>query len=302
MASLQLNDPELLRSVVENLDCAVYLVDCEKKIVFWNHGAERLSGYLGLEMLGRPYPEDLVVHCDAQRGGHALDRCLLSEVMRDGQAKEGEAFLLHRHGHRIPVRARAFPLRDSRGSIVGAAETLQEQSNEDAELTVPKGVTYHAHGLLGLSEYEQTAARFSEHLKFSITRQLCFGILCIQVRELEKHAARNGRPIVETILRTVGHELRRALHPGDFVGYWKQNRFLAIVETVTAAELNGAAQRLQRLVGLSTVSWWGDKVAVRTCISGTMLRPGDSPESMAERVELALDACAQAQEDCLLVP
>src|SRR5215471_18950302 len=128
MACLQLNDPELFRSVVENLDTAVCLVDCDRKIVFWNHGAERLTGYLGLEMLGRYYKEDLVVYAGEDHGPLRSGACLLFEAMREGHVVEGEAFLLHRQGHRIPVRARAFPLRDSRGTVVDGAEALIEAS------------------------------------------------------------------------------------------------------------------------------------------------------------------------------
>jgi PAS domain S-box-containing protein/diguanylate cyclase (GGDEF)-like protein len=303
MACLQLSDPDLFRSVVENVECAVYLVDTDKKVVFWNHGAERLTGFLALEMLGRPYREDLVVSNSSEdanaphRGG-----CMLAEALREGHVKEGEALVLHRQGHRIPVRARVFPLRDPRGRVVGGAETLIEHVTEERERAVPSGVTYFADELVALSTFHDTASQLFKQVSTAGQRQLPFGVLCIEVRDLEKHAARNGRPVVEAILRTVGHELRTAVHATDFVGHWKGNRFLAVVETATLGMLERTAQRLQKLIGLSTVSWWGDKLSLQISVGGSVMRPDDSAESLVQRVEKALDNCPNLEEGCLLVP
>ena len=63
------------------------MADGSKKIVFWNYGAERLTGYLGLEMLGRPYREDLVVYTGEDKGSLSSGGCLLVEqilLSRDG--------------------------------------------------------------------------------------------------------------------------------------------------------------------------------------------------------------------------
>jgi PAS domain S-box-containing protein/diguanylate cyclase (GGDEF)-like protein len=302
MACLCLNDPELFRSVVENLDTAVCLVDHDRKIIFWNYGAERLTGYLGLEMLGRPYREDLVVYTGEDSGSLPSGGCLLVEAMREGHVMGGEAFLLHRQGHRIPVRARAFPLRDARGVVVGGAETLIEQSVEQQEVDVPTGVTYFADELVGLSSFRETASQLFKHLNSAAQRQVPFGLLCMEVRDLEQHAIRNGRPVIEPILRTVGHELRSTLHSTDFVGHWKGNRFLAIIATPTPATLERTAQRLQRLIGMATVSWWGDKLSLQINIGGSMMRPDDSAESVVQRAEHALDQCQNREEGRLLVP
>jgi diguanylate cyclase (GGDEF)-like protein/PAS domain S-box-containing protein len=302
MACLQLSDPELFRSVVENLQCAVCIVDCDKKVAFWNHSAERLTGFLALDTLGRPYRDDLIVTCSDGKSAPSGSECLLGEALRDGHAKESEAFVLHRQGHRIPVRTRALPLRDSHGAIVGVAVTLIEEIRDEQEVAVPSGVTYFADELVALSSFHTTASQLFKQVTSAASRQLPFGVLCIEVRDLEKHAARNGRPVVEAILRTVGHELRTALHATDFVGHWKGNRFLAIVATATAAMLERAAQRLQKLIELSTVSWWGDKLSLQICVGGSVIRPDDSAESLVQRAETALDNCLLQEEGRLLVP
>jgi PAS domain-containing protein len=44
---LQLNDPEVYRGVLDSLRVGVYLVDRSGKILYWNSGAERITGYRG---------------------------------------------------------------------------------------------------------------------------------------------------------------------------------------------------------------------------------------------------------------
>ena len=39
-------DFDFFRSILEDLHLAVYVVDRGGKIVFWNDGAERITGYL----------------------------------------------------------------------------------------------------------------------------------------------------------------------------------------------------------------------------------------------------------------
>ena len=43
---LDLGNPPMFEAVVDSLEAGVYLVDRDRKIVYWNHGAERISGYL----------------------------------------------------------------------------------------------------------------------------------------------------------------------------------------------------------------------------------------------------------------
>ena len=52
--------------MVDHLDAGVYVVDREQKIVYWNHGAGSVTGYLSQEMAGRVCGDKLLVHCDEQ--------------------------------------------------------------------------------------------------------------------------------------------------------------------------------------------------------------------------------------------
>jgi PAS domain-containing protein len=59
-------------------------VDADRRIVYWNEGAARQTGYPAEEVLGRRCPEDGMCHVDV--GGHQLcsDSCPLVASLHDG--------------------------------------------------------------------------------------------------------------------------------------------------------------------------------------------------------------------------
>lgn len=60
----ELPDAEIFRAIVDQLDTAVYLVDRERKIMYWNRGAETVTGYLSQYVVGRTCRDNILVHCD----------------------------------------------------------------------------------------------------------------------------------------------------------------------------------------------------------------------------------------------
>jgi hypothetical protein len=86
------------------------------------------------------------------------------------------------------------------------------------------------------------------------------------------------------------------------LGRWSQDGFLAIVPGCHAAALLKSAEMLKKLVGLTGVPWWGDRLSVTLYVGGTIVRAGDTPESLAGRAEEALGASRLENWDDVVVP
>ena len=52
MPMLNLEDPQLLRAILDNLQTGLFVTDREHRIVFWNDGAEKITGYMRHAVLG----------------------------------------------------------------------------------------------------------------------------------------------------------------------------------------------------------------------------------------------------------
>jgi GGDEF domain-containing protein len=79
------------------------------------------------------------------------------------------------------------------------------------------------------------------------------------------------------------------------------DRFTAIVENSTGEALQKTAGLLKRLVSLEAIPWWGDRISVTLSMGGTMVRAGDTPESLLERADAALGASLLEHGDHVVV-
>ena len=120
-------DPSIYKALLDQVADCVCVVYADHRIVYWNEGAARQTGYPAEEVLARRCPEDGMCHVDV--GGHPLcsDSCPLVASLRDGASHEVEVFLPHKQGRRVPVTARIQPLRGPDGSIVGAVTDIQRR-------------------------------------------------------------------------------------------------------------------------------------------------------------------------------
>ena len=60
----ELQDPDIFRTILESLQTGVYVVGRDGRILFWNQGAEKITGYLRHEALGRSCCENVLAHCN----------------------------------------------------------------------------------------------------------------------------------------------------------------------------------------------------------------------------------------------
>jgi PAS domain S-box-containing protein/diguanylate cyclase (GGDEF)-like protein len=296
---LDLTDPHVFEAVVESIEIGVYFVDQHRKIVYWNHGAERISGYKRQDVTGRFCRDDLLVHCDENDQQLCSAACPLTDCMRDGQPREASVYLRHSEGHRVPVHVRALPLRDRAGAIVGAAEIFEEhrflpqtdrRRDELAKYGCLDECTQLPNPTLMLSYLRERLGLFAAHA-------IPFATLLVEPSRLQVFQAAHGREAVRAILRVVGHSLKNTLRPTDYLGRWKGNQFLAILPGCTEQFLEGVAHRLKATVSGSGIQWWGDRLSITVRVAGATVQADDTVESVLGRVESVLKQMTPVDED-----
>ncbi len=283
-------DLDFFRSILENLHVAVYVVDRNGKILFWNDGAERITGYLRQDVIGRIHDDNFLGETDGEDNELSGPLAPTVAAMREGKPTQAQVSMRHKSGHRVPVQLWAFPVRNAEGAIVGAAESFEESvSVGDWDRRQTKLATYGCidtasgvlnHGMIQ-SHLRENLGMFAEH-------PVPFSILCIQLDQLEKVQARDGPGAIAAVLRVVGQTLENSLRPTDFLGRWQENEFLAILTECSGLEISRASERLRRMVSGSKIAWWGDRLPVTISVGGTVVRRGDTVEGMVLRAEQAL--------------
>jgi diguanylate cyclase (GGDEF)-like protein/PAS domain S-box-containing protein len=298
---MELN-PEIYRSVLESLPIGVYLTDRKRQITFWNASAERITGYLGQEVIGHFCHDNLLMHCDEYQKALCGCDCPLAQTMQDGRPRVANVYLRHKDGQQVPVRVQAIPVRDEFGAIVGAVECFEERPFQATERRYPR---LHENTALDevtqVPDLEATVAGLDAALEEFAASQSAFGVLSIAIDNSDHISHVYGCRALNEVLYAAAQTLAGGTRPGDLVGRWREDRFAAVVPCPAAEGLLSCARRLQRLVALAGVPWWGDRLSFTVSMGGTMVRPGDTAGALLERAEEALATATAAQADSAVV-
>jgi diguanylate cyclase (GGDEF)-like protein/PAS domain S-box-containing protein len=291
----ELEDPSIYRAVLDSLQVGIYLVDREQRIVFWNDGAEKITGYLRQDVVGSFCRE-----ASAQSG---TDRIVLSDAaesltiaLRDGKPAMGDISLRHKAGYRIFARVRAVPIRNAHGTVIGAAESIDESlSASEWDRRQSKLANY---GCLdpatGVLTHDLIISRLREAVATYAEARVPFGVLAVKVDGMDQLRSSYGGAVIAPVLRVIATSLENSLRPTDFLGRISESGFLAILTECGSAELPRAAERIKKTVSTSEVEWWGDRWPVMVSIGGAVVIPGDTLDLLLARATKALERSVDA--------
>ncbi|HUI77960.1 MAG TPA: PAS domain-containing protein [Bryobacteraceae bacterium] len=282
---LEVLDPNRYRTILESLPNGVYVVDRDRKILFWNDGAEQITGYLRQEVIGRYCPDNLLMHCDENYRYLCGSQCPLLHTIHDGRVRDVQVFLRHKNGERVPVRVRAVPLRDADGSIIGAIETFDEV-HPWANLRIhpnARAVENHVEQLTGISDHDSTRSYLEACLRDYAADQIPFSILQIAIDDLDRFRKIHGAVATNRIVHMVAATLSKNLREGDIAGHWAGDCFLAILLDCQPASLDQIAAKLKVIIEYAAIPWWGEWLSVAITASGTTVRAADTVDSLLAR-------------------
>lgn len=290
-----------LQTVLDSLQEGVYIVDSQRKIVYWNKAAERITGFLTDEVVGAMCPENILNHVDD--GGRPLcfGACHLIAAIEDGIEREERLFIHHKDGRRIQVLSHVTPFRDDQGSVIGAVETFLDTSSHSAsiesirrfrEIALLDRVTR-----LGNRRYTETTIleRMEELRRYGRP----FGLLFIDIDAFQRINGAFGQKTGDLILQVTASTIRNCLRPFDFVGRWGGDEFVAVVVNVTARELQRIGERIRRLVEESTVTQSSTPIKITASVGASLARHGDTVSSLLKRADKLMRKSKQAGRNCV---
>lgn len=275
--------PEIYQYVLENVPIGVYLVDLNRRIVFWNAAAERITGYLAQEVIGHLCNENLLMDCDQDCNILCASNCPLENTIRGGRPLHADLFLLHKEGQRLPVQVSAVPLRNETGACIGSAEFFKQRSFAVEGIRDRRKPNYSRHAVTGLLERAAMQEMLAAAVHGFSRGEAAFGILQIALDDLERLRHIDGRQAVNAMMYACGQTIAGSIRPSDAVAFWQDGHFLALINCPSEAGLASCAERTQHLVRLASVPWWGDRLSATVSIGGTMARAADTAEALAER-------------------
>ncbi|MCM0082406.1 sensor domain-containing diguanylate cyclase [Geomonas sp. Red32] len=272
--------------LLDSLFDGVYCIDLNRRISYWNKGAERITGYRREEVIGNSCADHILQHIDIEGCEVCNDGCPLHNAMTDGEHHELTAMVQHKQGFRLPVQVRVSPVRNSGGAIVGAVEIftdsnamqMMEQLDRLRHDLFTDPLTDTGTRRLGEMALDSTVGEWQ-------TRLTPFGILFLDIDNFKNVNDRYGHPTGDEVLAMVAKSIAHVVRKLDVVARWGGEEFIAILPGANQATLVSMAERIRSTVERSFITVGEEIVGVTISIGGTMIRSGDDAESIISRAD-----------------
>jgi PAS domain S-box-containing protein/diguanylate cyclase (GGDEF)-like protein len=284
----QPDNAEIFRTTLDNLLIGVCLLDRSGKILFWNRTAERLTGYIQHELIGRSGHDNLLVHAN---GAHCcVNDCPITQALQQGRLIRKRMQLRHKQGHTIPAFMHLAPIRDSHGSVTAVAisfdsHVARTQGDRDQRGPVPPGCVDEASGVANQSF---TRFHLRERLAGFAEYHVPFSVICVRVNRLEDFRTTYGNLASDAILHAVAQTLRYIVRPSDLLGRWSQAEFLVVLNNCGAMGAEKSFERVHRMAAGVSIRWWGDQLTLTTSTGYAFVEAEDTVESLVARAQREL--------------
>lgn len=278
---------EQYKTILDNLYDGVYLVDKERRILYWNAAAEKITGFTSKQVVGTRCMDNLLNHVTENGVQLCHHGCPLLATMTDGIRREAEVYLHHANGHRLPVLVRTAPVRDDQGEIIGGVEVFSDNTSilsirtqmrrlEDTSLRDPLTNIGNRHFLdrrlkLALADFEQN--------------RVPFGILFADIDHFKNFNDTFGHEIGDKVLCMVANTLARNTRAEDTAVRWGGEEFVVLLNNIEYAGLCTAAEKLRSLVENSSITVSSDQLKVTLSIGIANFHLGDTPETLVKRAD-----------------
>ena len=291
------------KNLIDEMYDAVYFVDKDRRIIYWNKAAEEITGYSASEVIGTRCADNVLVHVDESGANLCKGDCPLAKTIQDEVSREASVYLQHKAGHRLPVVVRVAPLRDGKGVLVGGAELFTDNSEKSLMLERIKDLEEMAllDGLTKLSNRSRMEFELEARMEELKRYGLSFGVLFIDIDHFKRFNETYGHDKGDLALKTVANTLQSASRPFDIYGRWGGEEFVGIIKNVDYPGLSRVGRRCLVLVQNSFIPLEEERVHVTVSIGGTLAKPTDTVDSVIKRAEgLMYDSKKQGRNRLIL--
>jgi diguanylate cyclase (GGDEF)-like protein/PAS domain S-box-containing protein len=291
-----LSSPELLAGLVDEIPDGVYILDRDRRIMYWNKGASDISGYGADEVIGKRCQDNILVHVDERARPLCFGNCPAKKAMEEDATCESDAYLHHKGGHRVPIHIRVAPIKTSDGEVVGGVEIFNDNRAQlEARHRIEELETLSLlDPLTGIGNRRHAdaymTARLAEYERYGWE----FGLLFFDIDNFKRVNDTYGHEVGDKVLKMVSLTARNSIRAADVVSRWGGEEFTAVLQRVDEDVLVEIADTTRRLIRESAVDNDGSRVSVTVSVGCTLVKAGDTVETLVNRADGLMYASKEA--------
>ena len=228
----------------------VYFVDTQRRILFWNDAAERLTGYTKEEMLGSYCFDNILNHTDGQGNQLCINGCPLLETIAGGAPVTARVYLLHKDQRRIAVDIFVTSFTDEQNKIIGAIEIFRDASNavalEKAYAFMLK-LAKRDH-LTGVANRRQMDTTIDDQLALFKRTGSPFTIVATDIDNFKEINDTQGHAVGDRALVMFANLIKQQRRSTDLFARMGGDEFLLLLRQQHLAEGVQTAERLRKII------------------------------------------------------
>lgn len=272
--------------IINQLQDGIYFVDKERRIQFWNHAAEQITGYKAEEIVGKCCQNSDLNHLDKRGRPLCIIGCPLFHTLKDGKQRQDQVLVRHRDGYRVPIRVNIFPIRNGE-EIVGAVEIFTKDSptvfEDDFIESLSNFAMHDELTTLANRRYLESflSYRFEEYQRFGRN----FAVLFADVDDFSQVNNEHGHEVGDMVLKNISASLSRNIRRNDLVGRWGGEEFVGIYAISAPFEIEIIAERFRSLVENTEVVKNGKVIHVTVSVGATAVQKDDTIQTIVDRAD-----------------
>jgi len=298
-------DCSLYKVILDHLYEGIYFVDNNRKILYWNPSAEKLTGYSSEDIVGSYCFNNKLNHSTSEGillCNHRM--CPLAKTLQDGFLREAELYFEHKDGQRVPVLVRISPIRNKSNEIIGAVEVfsdnsckanLQEEVAQFKKLSLMDALTR-----LGNRRYAEIELlnKLDEMHKGG---KAFFSVLFADIDYFKRVNDQYGHDIGDEVIKMVAGTIQNGLGDLGAAFRWGGEEFLAIINTGNKEQLSEIAEEVRRLTEQSAFQLGNDEIKVTVSVGASKVQLSDTDEIVVKRVDELLYASKNAGRNRVMI-
>jgi diguanylate cyclase (GGDEF)-like protein/PAS domain S-box-containing protein len=279
---------EFYKTLLDCLFDAVYTVDAQGIITYWNDSCTRITGYPAEEMLSQHWRQTPFANRTEEQGPDIPQRHGIEIVLETGMPGTWKGYVQRKNGQRIPIESHISAIRNPQGQIIGATEIFRDVSAhvalEDAHRQ-----------LLQLSRKDQLTGLFnrtaiSDVIKAEVERsqryQQPLSVVMVDIDRFKRVNDCYGHDAGDKVLAKISSILMCNLRQPDVVGRWGGEEFLVIApgcDHIAGAQL---AERLRRFIEEVPVGDFPEPITASFGVA--QLQKAQGPDQLLFAADMAL--------------
>jgi diguanylate cyclase (GGDEF)-like protein/PAS domain S-box-containing protein len=284
-----MKDNVFYRSILDSIEEGIYFVDTQRRITFWNKGAEKITGFSSDEVVNKFCYNNILNHVNSDGKKLCMNGCPLHASLSTGEEKNGSVFLHHKLGHRVPVKVHVNVIKDGE-TIVGAVETFVRESDEfvnDYQLQELKSLAYQDQ-LTEIPNRRFLESQLESHIIKVSRSKLTIGVAFIDIDFFKKVNDTYGHNVGDEVLKMLSKTMKSATRNTDIIGRWGGEEFLVIYNHVTHDIMKIVCEKLRMLVESSGLRIEDKEIKITISVGATLINQEDTIEAIVQRADECL--------------